>query len=237
MFRSLLVLALGLLVAIGCDFPLNVDGKMTIGDGEAGSEQRSVGTFTGVRVGGAIKAVLTKGEPGKITVKADKNLLPIIETKIENGVLVISTKGSVTTKNDLVVEATVSDLNLIDANGAASVMAQDLDLGPVTVKGSGASSIVIQGTAKGANLDLSGASKANFVLTGGDLDADLSGASRLTVSGTAKTTRVKLTGASHLEAESLDVTRGRITAKGASHGNIKDRTVLDVDRSGASMVK
>ncbi len=214
-----------------------MDGPLVEGSGKAGSESRDLGPFTKLRISGGLKAVLTNGPFGKVTVKADDNLLPQIKTKIDRGTLVITIDGSVTTRNDMVVEATLPAIDEISALGAASVMAQDFTLEQVNINTDGAASVVIQGTTKKAFVKATGSSKVRLDLAGGDMNAEITGASRLTVGGTARKASVRVTGASSFDAPELIIEGGKLVVSGASNAKIKERSQWSVETSGASTVR
>ena len=97
------------------------------GSGHAKKESREVKYFTGISVSGSINVELDYGKSNVLTVEADDNLLPFIETVVKDGMLVIKTKDHVNLKssNKIVVHANailLTDLKIsgsgkIDGNG------------------------------------------------------------------------------------------------------------------------
>src|SRR5665647_3381368 len=62
------------------------------GNGQVKKENREVSAFTSLAVGGAMDVQIAYGNSNSISVEADENLLPYIETSVENGKLTINSK-------------------------------------------------------------------------------------------------------------------------------------------------
>lgn len=62
------------------------------GDGNVVKEIRSISAFDKIEAGGVINVVLIQGNGESLIVEADKNLIPLVQTKVEGSTLYISTK-------------------------------------------------------------------------------------------------------------------------------------------------
>lgn len=93
------------------------------GDGNVKKETRQVNDFTGVLVSGNINVDLTYGDSKNITIEADENILPYIETAVENGNLVVKTKDkvSIRSKNKLIVHASLTRLTRLRVAGSGNI--------------------------------------------------------------------------------------------------------------------
>lgn len=93
------------------------------GDGNVKKESRQVNDFTGVLVSGSINVDLSYGNSNSISVEADENLLPYIETVVENGNLVVKTKDKVAirSKNKMVVHASLTKLTRLRVSGSGNI--------------------------------------------------------------------------------------------------------------------
>lgn len=93
------------------------------GDGNVKKETRQVSNFTGVLVSGNVSVELAYGDLKNITVEADENLLPYIETVVENGNLVVKTKDRVNikSKNKLVVRASITRVERLRVSGSGNI--------------------------------------------------------------------------------------------------------------------
>lgn len=93
------------------------------GNGNVKKEARQVSGFTGVLVSGNMNVELTYGDSKDITVEADENLLPYIETTVENGNLMVKTKDRVNIKsrNKLIVRASLTKVAKLRVSGSGNI--------------------------------------------------------------------------------------------------------------------
>lgn len=197
----------------GCDNLIGVQGN-----GNVKSEERSVDSFDQISVGGAFDVYLTQGDTESLRVEADENLLPLIETTVRNGRLVIRSRENIGEAKELNVYVTFRELNKIETSGACEIKNEgQLNFSNLVLKGSGASEI-----------DLS--------LRAEKLEGEYSGASEVDLEGSAEVCEFKLSGASELDAEGLVVQQMKIDLSGASEAEVQVTQNLKVHASGASSV-
>lgn len=93
------------------------------GDGNLRKETREVSGYTGVFVSGNANVDLSYGDSKTITVEADANILPYIETTVENGNLVVKTRSkvSINTKNKIIVHATLRKVARLRVSGSGNI--------------------------------------------------------------------------------------------------------------------
>ena len=194
---SLLVAAL---VFAGC-ISIEVDGD-GFGNGEHGSgilatENRSVASFTQVRVSGALRVEVATG-PLAVEVTFDDDLINNLDTTVVGNEIRISCRDCSQSSASF-VRVSAPTIDRIKISGASRVTATDIVGEELTLELSGASRIDIDGEVDSLRIDGSGASriKARNLVTQ-HLDIDLSGATR-TVVEVLELADGELSGASHLE--------------------------------------
>lgn len=122
---SLLVVTLGL----GATRPVQA---MTTGSGKSATEQRSVGEFEAIAVSGALRVEVRQAAKEAVSVTADDNLLPFIETVVEASgagrtLHVRPKRGeSWRTKNEIKVVIDVVKLNAISNAGSGRLVVATL---------------------------------------------------------------------------------------------------------------
>ncbi len=94
------------------------------GNGNLKKETRSASAYTGIELQGSMDVLIDYGSTKSITVEADENLLPYIETEVENGTLKIRQKNGVglKSKNKLTVHASLTQLTNIAISGSGNVI-------------------------------------------------------------------------------------------------------------------
>jgi hypothetical protein len=201
------------------DFPVHFGAVE--GSGNIASDVRDVGDFHGLDVGGIFKVEVVVGHETNVEVRADDNLLPLINTHVDtSGILHIESERRIKSSNDILVRVTTTDLDDLDVSGAANVNVSGLSGEELSLDASGASHVKVAGETSNIKIDVSGASKidaddlaavdANVDASGaanvavnvsGTLNADLSGASKVTYSGSPTNVEKKTSGAAHVSAK------------------------------------
>lgn len=92
------------------------------GSGIEATKTRSVPAFAGVRAGNTVEVSVTVGGPQTVTVVADDNLVPLVRTRVRDGMLVIdATSNYRPTVHRPRVAITMPALGTIEASGSAAV--------------------------------------------------------------------------------------------------------------------
>jgi hypothetical protein len=191
-------------VLAGC-ISIEIDGESIGGHGEDGSgvlvtEDRTVTSFSKVRISGALRVELDRG-PLLVEVEFDDNLLEKLETTVRGSEIQIRCPDCSPTSG-AVVRLTAPEIDAVEVSGASRLIVSNVDAEALSISISGASKIEIDGEVgqleidgSGASaveapnlrtdrldLDMSGASRAEVAVIE-RVDGDLSGASRLTLTG------------------------------------------------------
>lgn len=192
----------------------------TRGPGNYVKEDRMVGKFSSLEIGGAFKVFLTQGKQESLTVEADENEIGEIVTEIAGSKLKIYLKPGCRGKcHEMTLYVTFVDLHSVDFSGAVEVVGTH----PLTF----------------ADLDMqiSGAAEITLDMAVEKLDAEFSGASEVELKGTCKRGIIEISGASDFNADELEFGDLDIGISGAADARLLVTGNLDVDASGASSVR
>ncbi|XHS78904.1 head GIN domain-containing protein [Burkholderiaceae bacterium UC74_6] len=111
------------------------------GSGEIVSETREPGAFDGVATSGDFKIVIRQSSSNKIEIKTDKNILPLIETKISGHTLEISVKRgyNISPSNTPQLLVDMPQMRLVSIAGSGDVKVEPMKTGAVemSISGSG----------------------------------------------------------------------------------------------------
>jgi hypothetical protein len=143
-------------------------GGMVQGNGNVKKQSRDLGHFTGVSMSLPGNVELRIGNTESITIETDDNLLPLIETVIENGTLRIRTikknTGIETKVLKVVVQA--KEIDRLSLGGSGSIDSDALKGGKVSIDLGGSGSINVKGIeADSVSVSLGGSGK--FKTSGG----------------------------------------------------------------------
>lgn len=152
------------------------------GSGDLATEQRSVSGFNGIDVSSTFEVVITAQKDFSVTVEADDNILPLIETEVRHGVLNIECSRRVSPENPMKIIITAPDIENVEASGAANIILNSIKNGGLRIDSSGASKILVTGETAKLVADVSGATKVDAEgLVSENADIDTSGASQVLV--------------------------------------------------------
>ena len=182
MKRTILFLSLMLLALGGCKFDSL---SKTTGSGTMKLEKRNVPAFVAVDISGAYEVEVVVQKEQSLEIEGDDNLLPLIKTEVNNGVLEIKNDKSFSTKSKLRVRISVLDLDGVSTSGASDIVVSGVKSDEFNVKASGAGSLKLSGEVKSLKLDTSGACEVDAKdMRAQIVSVDSSGASNLDVYAT-----------------------------------------------------
>jgi Putative auto-transporter adhesin, head GIN domain len=158
----LVVIATFAMTACG-DINIKIGGKTAAvnGSGTVATAARDVPAFTTIETHGTGKMTLRVGEAQSIKITADDNLLPYLTTEVKDGVLVLKSSASISTKNGITYEITAPQIDRLHNSGAISVNASGFSGPTLTVDALGAGSLVLAGKVESFNSSLSGVGSIN----------------------------------------------------------------------------
>lgn len=153
----ILMLALtgALTACIGASGPLT-----TIrGSGIVVTEERTVGGFTSISLEGIGQLVIDQTGSESLTITADDNLLPYIETRVRGRQLIIGVQTNTIFRNvtDLTYHITADVLDSVELNGVGTVQVNNLNGDNWRADLSGGGNIVVSGTVGKQTVEINGA--------------------------------------------------------------------------------
>jgi len=214
LISSLLIVAL---TFSACD--LNV----RRGSGDVVSEERAVSGFQSVSLDGIGEMVISQGEPESLVIEAEDNILPLIETTVEDSVLHIGFKDTNFRSNVIPTKVikytlTMKDVSMIQLSGAGNIRASSLNTDQLTINSSGAGGINLHS------------------IESNTLKVNLSGAGDCTASGKVGTQEIIISGLGSYKADNLESNNSNITISGAGNASVWAKESLGVTISGAGNV-
>lgn len=178
---------------------------------------RNISPFHKIEISGAVTVYYTHSDTLSLSVKAKNSEIDYVETKVEEGSLVISNKGKFS--EPVYVYVKHHQLDQLQLSGATSFNSTRQIL------------------ADTIRLSASGSSNINAVFKSVKIKSIQSGASVLNLSGTTDAFFAELSGASSLKAYNLISKNADILATGASTSKIYVTDKLNANASGASNIK
>ena len=153
------VLGMAVVVAPSCS---TVTGPTVIGSGNAQTEQRSVGSFTKVRVDAAIKATIIVGTDFNVTVTTDDNVLASVATTVTAGRLYVEMNSPAQPRTPVTVSISMPTLDDVQAGSAATVTATGVNSPSLSATADSAGTLVVRGNAAAVDVTANSAGTADL---------------------------------------------------------------------------
>ncbi len=157
--KILLGIATLMLAALACS-TLSMGTNRVVGSGHLVSESRTVANFTAVDVQGSADVTVALGNSASVIVQADDNIVPMVETSVQNGTLVIGMKPAtnITSFSPIRVTVTVKSMNLdaLGLSGSGSLKVSGMSGPDLSVQLSGSGGITVDGSVDHVSIKLPG---------------------------------------------------------------------------------
>ncbi|MCX6258038.1 MAG: DUF2807 domain-containing protein [Bacteroidia bacterium] len=151
-----------------------------VGSGKPVTELRKTGKFNSVKFNGSGNLHIRKGPVEELSITADDNLMPYLETKISGNTLVISEKKCFDKPKQLDYQLSLPEMKSLILNGSGNIDATDtfrLDKFEIELNGSG--NIMMNIIADKVSSQLSGSGEIALSGRTGKHDVELSGSGEL----------------------------------------------------------
>jgi hypothetical protein len=151
-----------LLAGCGSLHSLLGHGPQIKGSGKVKTEARNIDSFYRIETRGAADCEVTVGKGTSLQVSADDNILPLIETKVEKGTLIVTTKGSYSTRNPVRLVICTPNLDAFSIVGSGDADIRGIHSKSFDIAVSGSGGIEASGQADRLQASISGSGDMNL---------------------------------------------------------------------------
>lgn len=192
-----------------------------VASGKVRQESRSVTAFTAVGLTLPGKVELRQGSPEAVTVEADDNLLPEIETVVENGKLKIrfARNISVVGRSHILVTVTAPRFDSIAVAGSGDVVSAGLASPALSVSVSGSGDVKLE------NVQVD------------TLKASIAGSGDIRATGKAGEVTAKIAGSGGFHGSKLEAARANVSIAGSGDVTVGAAETLNVSIAGSGDVR
>jgi len=183
------------------------------------SQTRSVGSFTGVKVGEAIDVYLKKGDKESVRVEVTGTSASNVLTDVSGSYLRIQMKDGRYRNRNVKVYVTYVSLEKIRASSAANVFSE--------------------GTVKANSMEISASSAATIEISidAGFASIDASSAGDIVLEGKAKVLEIDVSSAGEVDAYALESENVRASASSAGSAKISALKELNAEASSGGSIR
>jgi hypothetical protein len=195
--------------------------EAVIGNGNAASETRSAaGGFSAIGLSGSIALELRQGSPAAIVVHADANLLPLLETVLDNGELKVRWKrgSSVRSSSRAWVDVTAPQIRAVSSAGSGDIAIDAMKAPRLVLSVHGSSNV--RGKALQAD----------------ELSLAIAGSGQATLAGRATRLNIDLSGSGGIDAAAMKADDVQISIAGSGDASVHAARTLSASIAGSGNV-
>jgi Putative auto-transporter adhesin, head GIN domain len=170
------------------------------GSGNVITESREVSDFTEIVLGGSGRVLVEVTGTESLTIEAEDNIIPLLETTVSDGRLRLDTTRSISPTTEVLYTITAANLDGLAVSGSGVVEAEAIDGSDFRVDISGSGDVAVEGTLSGVlSVSISGSGEFDGeALTAPDGEVDVSGSGHSVVNVT-DTLDVSVSGSGDVE--------------------------------------
>jgi hypothetical protein len=219
--RTAVPALLGAFASLALAIALTAAEARVVGSGQARTEQRAVADFETIETSGSMDIHVRQAAKEALEITADDNLLPHIETVVENKVLKIRMKRGENYSHKTPVKLKIDVIRL------------------GTIASSGSGDVAVEGLKTPAlKVALSGSSDAKLRdLATDSLELRISGSSDVVGAGSAKQVKLSISGSGDAKLADLVADEVQIRIAGSGDADVTANKSLDVSIAGSGDVK
>jgi hypothetical protein len=213
-----------------------------IGSGNVITQNRGVSGFDKVVLNGTGEIILTQGDAEALTIEAEDNLMPYLETVVRNGTLEIGFRNhefpNFLPTRPIRYNLTMKDVRGLTVSESGSIDARSLNTDQLAVEVHGSGNFDAGSLTAGeltTRIDGSG-NVAVQTLTADGLTSILSGSGSAILAGNVKQQSLTISGSGKYEAGQLNSQTATIAIDGAGTGVVQVAQAMDVQISGSGSV-
>ena len=190
------------------------------GSGHPASEARAVSDFQAITAAGPIKLVVRQAAREALQLRADDNLLPLIETTVEAGTLRIAPKRgeNLNTRTPIVATIDVVNLKSLSLSGSGDVLVETLKTPSLALSLSGSSDAKLRGLATD------------------ELGVKVSGSGNVEAAGSAAKLKISVSGSGDVRTRELASDDVTVSIAGSGDANVTANKTLSVSIAGSGDV-
>jgi len=188
------------------------------GSGDVISESRSVSGFTQVMFKGSGRVSVEVTGEESLTIEAEENLMPLLTSEVENGVLVLGSNEAISPTQDIVYTITVDRLDGVTIQGSGELSAPDVETSAFEAIASGSGELFLPN------------------LTTQELVVRISGSGDAQVSGSASHLELDVSGSGSYLGQDLVAMTANVDNSGSGDATVNVRDNLKATLSGSGSI-
>ena len=236
----LLLIVLFFILSLACR-SVYVNPNSVQGSGNIETQTVDVSNFDQISLEISGDVYVEHGQTESVTVEADDNILPLLETKVTGKELVLSTKPNqgIDPSRKIVYRITVKDLRGISINGSGNFYVRPIQSDTMDLSLGGSGNIEIDDLATGKlSLDLNGSGNITIdKLAATTIDSSVNGSGDISLAGQAPSQKISFSGSGNYQAGDLKSKTAEINIPGSADVTVWVTDELEANINGSGTVR
>lgn len=213
------------------------DGRALVGRGEVWTDKRKVDRFVRIVNLSSADIRYETGVPRILKISGQKDVIALIETKVNGGELRIEPKGSYETTRRIQVVVYGSDLEGVDDLGTGDLVLNGIKGPKFWLQALGFGHVTVEGQPAILKADLSGSGPVLLKgLNGSKLEVKITGSSDLEARGKMDEASITIKGSGTYDGQCLQAKTSSAKITGAGTANVNASDAVDVQVSGSGHI-
>jgi hypothetical protein len=193
-----------------------------MGNGNIKEDSRTPGNFTGVKSYGFFDVYLSVGSTNSVKIVGEENLLPLIETYIDGGVLKITTKEgyNINSTRDMKIYVTAPSFSIIQSNGSGNLVSETKITGDQKLE-----------------ISVNGSGDVKMDVNAPSVEASVMGSGNMNLVGETQSLSTNILGSGDMRAMDLKAENVKAKITGSGSAEVFASQKLDVDIIGSGDVR
>jgi hypothetical protein len=214
--------------------------KTVVGSGRLRTETRKVRAIHAVTLLAPVSVHVVQGEKESLTISAEDNILPLITTESQRGVLVVDFRrggaDTIQPTKPIKLNLVVRELSEIDIPGASEVESPGLRAKTFSMSIGGSGSAKLKLGAEQTRIDIPGAGAVTVKLNSAETRLSIPGAGTCRLTGMTDRLWVEISGAGKCAAAGLASREAHVSVSGSGTAEVFAHKTLDASISGTGKI-
>jgi hypothetical protein len=214
--------------------------KTVVGSGRLRTEARMVRGVHALRLVAPVSVHVVQGDKESLRIQADDNILPLITTECENGVLVVGLRqdlaNTVRPTRPIKLNLVVRELSEIDIPGAGEVESPGLRAKAFSVSIAGSGSVKLNVGAEQTRIDIPGSGAVTMKLNSAETRVGIPGSGNCQLAGMTDRLWVEIGSSGKCAAAGLASREAHVSVSGSGEVEVFAHKTLDASITGAGSI-
>lgn len=207
------------LLPIAFTFLISCNYRETVrGNGNVTTESRTVSNFKDIQLRGSMNVHLIKGGDHAVEIQGEENIIPYIETYVNDGKLIVKYTDDVNinTRRDVTVTVTLPELQEVDITGSGDITGETKFTGNDEIE-----------------LGITGSGNMRLNLDAPAIEAKITGSGDIYLSGNTRDIKCSTTGSGKIDATELKAENAVVKTFGSGNIHVFASVKLDATVNGS----